>query len=456
MANGRTYRRGSIFGALLLVAIGGLFLYANMTPGFSPWPVVARYWPVLIILWGLGKLVDFLLLRGRPEATAATRITGGDIVGLIFLIIIGTAFSRAVEHGWRTGPIVIGDEEIGCLFGNQYDFTEELEQEVPPSTTLALSNLRGNVTLTAGAGDQIRLLARKMVCAPSESEARRLASGAVPALEETAEGYDFHWEAESGTTGLMSVDLEVQVPKSVNLRLSGRRGDFHVSGVQGDVNVELSRGDIEVNEIDGEVRVEIRRGSVRVADVRGSVGVEGRGGEIQIRNTSGPTSVQGEYYGPIEFANIAGTVRFESRRTDFSAQGIEGELTIDSGDLTLRGVPGDVTLRTRNKEIEVEEVNGQILIENRNGRVVVRAPAPPTQLIEVLNSRGSIELILPAGSGFQLSATARNGEVESDFADLIGAEKRGGTETLSGSVGNGRTPIRLTTGHGNIYVRRRG
>lgn len=454
MADGRTYRRGSVFGALLLIAIGGLFLYANLKPEFSPWPILAKYWPVLIIFWGLGKLVDYLMLRGRPEAAAATRISGGDIVGLIFLIIIGTAFSRAVEHGWRTGPIVIGDEEIGCLFGNSYEFTEELQQDIPPASTLNLSNLRGDVTLTAHAGDQLRLLARKTVCAPSESEAQRLADRAAPVLEEQEEGYVFHWETESGTTGLMSIDLDVQVPKRVNLKLSAHRGDLQVSGVQGHVAVELARGDAQVDEIEGALRVQIRRGSVHVADIRGDVEVEGRGSEIQIRNTTGTVSLEGEFYGPIHFANIAGEARFLSRRTNFTAARIAGAMTIDSGQLSVRGVPGDVTLLTRDKEIEVDEVAGQIRIENRNGRVAVRASSPPTNPIEVENKRGSIELVLPEGSNVRVSATTRKGSIETDFADFTVEEQSGGTETLSGSLGTGGTPIRLNTSYGTIYVRR--
>jgi DUF4097 and DUF4098 domain-containing protein YvlB len=456
MPNGTTYRRGSVFGALLLIAIGGLFLYANLNPEFSAWPVVAKYWPVLIIFWGLGKLVDYLMLRGTPDAAAATRITGGDIVGLIFLIILGTVFTRAVEHGWRSGPIVIGDEEIGCLFGNQYEFTEELQQELPPSTTLTLSNLRGDATITAAAGNQFHLLGTKTVCASSEAEARKRADRVVPVLEGSGEDYSFHWEAEAGVTDLVSVDLDVQVPQSTRLRLSGRRGDFRISGIQRDVRLELERGDAALNQIEGEVRVQIRRGSVNVADVRGSVEVEGRGDEVVIRDTTGAASLQGEFYGPIEFAKIAGPASFRSRRTNFSAARIDDQMTVDSGVLTLRGVPGDASLLTRDKEIEFEEVGGQIRIENRNGRVVVRTSKPPISPIEVENSRGSIELVLPNGSGFQISANARNGDIETNFEGLQVEEERGGDHSLTGTAGTPRTSIRLNTSHGTIYIRRSG
>lgn len=105
MADGIFYRRGSVVGALLLIAIGVLFLYANLRPGFDPWPLLARYWPLLLILWGAGKLVDYVMLRGRPEGAAAAGLTGGGICLLIFLLLVGAALSGAARRDswWRKG-----------------------------------------------------------------------------------------------------------------------------------------------------------------------------------------------------------------------------------------------------------------------------------------------------------------------------------------------------------------
>jgi DUF4097 and DUF4098 domain-containing protein YvlB len=456
MAEGTSYRRGSGFGALLLIAIGALFLYANLNPEFSAWPFIARYWPVLIIFWGLSKLTDYLVLRGTPQAAAAARITGGDIVGLVFLILCGTAFSAAVERGWRHGPITIGDEELGCLFGNEFEFTDELTQEISPASTLTVANLRGDLTVETESGNELHLLAHKTVCAASEEEAQRMAARFVPVLEEDEDGFDFHWDAPSGGSGLTDLRLEVQAPKDINLQLKGRRGDVRLGDVQGNVEIQWERGDASLDEITGDVRLKIRRGSVQVADVTGSVEVEGRGGEVLIRDIEGPASIEGEFYGPLQFANIAGAARFTSRRTNFNAARIDGEMTVDSGDFTLRGVQGDMTLRTRDKEIEVEEVAGEIRIENRNGRIQIRALQPLRGPIAVENERGGIELELPAGSSFTLSATSRKGRVDTNFDGLQEEEQSGGTTTLTGSPGGGGPAIRLTTSYGTISVRRTG
>ncbi len=457
MSNGTAYRRGSVFGGLLLIVIGGLFLYANLHREFSPWPLIATFWPVLIIFWGLSRLVDYLILRGTPEAAAVTRLGAGDIFGLIFLVLFGSMFSQAYNRGWwKGGPFIsIGGEEMGCIFGSEYEFSDDASHALGPAPSFELANGRGSVTVTTGTGTEVRIKARKQVCAQSQEEGQEMAAKMIPVFDERGDALEFHWDTPTGSTGLLRAALDVEVPRGVNLKLE-TRGDVKIIGHQGAVVINSERGDVELSKIDGPVELKLRHGSARVTDVRGEVKIDGRGGEVQIRDVSGAVSLEGEYYGPIRLAAIAGPVRFTSRRTNLEAARLEGELSLDSGELSLRGVPGDVTLLTKNKEINIEQVSGQLRVENRNGRVVIRAPQPPTSPIQVQNERGGIELYLPGSSGFQLMATARKGDVESDFTGLKSERERdrGPDETLSGKVGDGRALIHLSTTYGTISIRR--
>jgi len=106
MANEPARRTGPLTGALLLIAIGGIFLYANLVPEWDPWPLISRYWPVLLIVLGLGKLIDALRSHnapttpGAPGPPAATR-RGGEIGAILVVILLvmlaavgGRRFSR--------------------------------------------------------------------------------------------------------------------------------------------------------------------------------------------------------------------------------------------------------------------------------------------------------------------------------------------------------------------------
>ena len=64
-------RRSSLVGAVLLVALGLLFLYSNFRPGLDPWPLLSRYWPLLLISLGLGKVWDQFRPRDSSQAGRA-------------------------------------------------------------------------------------------------------------------------------------------------------------------------------------------------------------------------------------------------------------------------------------------------------------------------------------------------------------------------------------------------
>ena len=74
---------GSIFWGLTLVAIGGLFLARNFGYAIPIWSAIAKYWPVLIIMWGLLKLVDYFRLRN--DADKRPLFSGGEVFVLIGL-----------------------------------------------------------------------------------------------------------------------------------------------------------------------------------------------------------------------------------------------------------------------------------------------------------------------------------------------------------------------------------
>ncbi len=52
-------RRPSLLGGLLWTGLGALFLLRNFGIGPDIWSLAARYWPILLILLGLGKVIDY-------------------------------------------------------------------------------------------------------------------------------------------------------------------------------------------------------------------------------------------------------------------------------------------------------------------------------------------------------------------------------------------------------------
>ena len=88
-------RRPSLLGALLWISLGVLFLLQNFGIGPDFWSLAGRYWPVLLILLGLGKVIDYFLEKD------AVSIRIGEIFGILLLLLVGSAITRISDSHVR-------------------------------------------------------------------------------------------------------------------------------------------------------------------------------------------------------------------------------------------------------------------------------------------------------------------------------------------------------------------
>jgi hypothetical protein len=107
-------RRGSIGGALIVIAVGIFFLIMNLHPELDAWSIARRYWPVLLIAIGLGYIWDALMDRGPSDSNAPRHHSGAPIAVLIILIIFGLAIWRG-----RNPRTVLRDTQEVSLQGAQ-------------------------------------------------------------------------------------------------------------------------------------------------------------------------------------------------------------------------------------------------------------------------------------------------------------------------------------------------
>jgi N-terminal domain of toast_rack, DUF2154 len=95
-------RSSSVVFPLLLIGIGLLLLLWRWLPYFDPWPVLWKYWPLLLILVGVGMFWDRAQRRNDPEGAPVIPV-GSTIGTLLFIVIMayllwhGRAFYR---HDW--------------------------------------------------------------------------------------------------------------------------------------------------------------------------------------------------------------------------------------------------------------------------------------------------------------------------------------------------------------------
>lgn len=88
--------RRSFVGPVILICIGVIFLVANLVPSFDPWFILTRYWPVILILIGIGKIWDYYASRHYRGAGGASDVSGVLIAMVLLFLLLGLGV-------WRTG-----------------------------------------------------------------------------------------------------------------------------------------------------------------------------------------------------------------------------------------------------------------------------------------------------------------------------------------------------------------
>lgn len=159
----------------------------------------------------------------------------------------------------------------------------------------------------------------------------------------------------------------------------------------------------------------------------------------------------GDYFGDMNVSKVAKDVSFKSSRTDLQFAKLEGDLNLQSGDLRANSVLGPVRLTTRSKDIQLDNVSGDVRIENSNGTVQIH----PTKLgeLNVTNTKGDVQVTLPAKSAFQVDARTRGGEISTDFSELK-TQTDHQEQSATGSVGSGGPRVQITNTHGDVSIRK--
>jgi hypothetical protein len=454
-----TYRRGSIFWALTLIGVGAIFLWQNFDTSIHPWQMIAKFWPILIIFWGLSKLIDYIQAQAHPDTIPPPLFSGSEVVLLVLILVMGTIVSKVVLHPWQQWGWHIDDDEISNMFLNSYTYTKAFSQPAQGAPHLVLEDQRGDLEIRGADQAVIDVMAKESIRADDESAAKKMSDNLKLEVVEEAGHYVLRSNRRSLSDDgrRITLDLSLRVPKATSSEVGSEGGDIVVDGLNGDQTLTTQKGDVRATNVQGLVKIHKTGGSTEVRSVKGSVELDGHGDDIEVADVSDTVTVRGEFTGALQFHNVAQTLRFESLRTNMTAQKLSGRLNMEVGSLEVNGVDGPFEITTRQKDITVNEFKHSLHITNRDGQITLQTSTPPTRDIQVESKNGAVELTLPPSANFQIAADSRHGEVECDFSGPgLKVVKEGDTPSITGSYGKGGPMIHINTDYGAIHILRAG
>lgn len=444
-------RQRSVAGPFVLILVGTVFLLSTMhvlsvrTLGH----LFANYWPVLLILWGVIKVVEHL--QAQRQGLRASGIGAGGVVLVVIIVVFGLIATQLERVNWSglRDNFNFDDNDFPGMFGNSYNYEDQLQQVFPAGASLKVVDSRGAVSVHPSDSNNIVVVVRKRVAAENQGDADKFNSETKPTITVIGGLVTVDAKADAAGDHPIETDLDISVPRKAPVTINSHRGDVNVSGRDANVDISAQRSDTSVEDVTGSVKIAQERGSARVQQVNGDVHVGNRLNDVSVSDVKGSVQLEGEFQESVKLERITKTVTFKSSRTDMEFSRIDGSLDLDSDELRADQITGPLHLTTRSKNVRLDGVSGDVRLQDDNGAVelVMRTVGN----VQIDNRNGTVQISLPDKPGFRLDAHVRDGEIQSDFPELkVNNEDR--ESRASGSVGNGLSHIVINNQHEGIEI----
>jgi len=447
-------RQRSFAGPFVLIVLGIVFLLGTMgvLSRARMWHLFANYWPLLLILWGVIKLIEHQ--RARREGFRPSGIGAGGVLLAVLIVVVGLIATQIERVNWSgvRENFNFDDGDFPNFFGQTFDFNDHLEQSFPGDSSLKVVNNHGAVSVHSADNDKITIVVRKRIAAENQNDADKYNSETKPTITSVGSLVTVDAKVEGAGDHPVETDLDIAIPKKAAVTIVSRRGDINVSGRGGNVEISAQHSDTSVDDVAANVKVNQEKGSVRVEQVAGDVQVGGRVNDVTVSDVKGSVQLEGEFQESVKLERIAKTVTFKSSRTDMEFSHIAGSLDLDSDELHADQITGPLHLTTRSKNIRLDAVSGDVRLKDDNGTVELIMHTLGN--VQIDNRNGDVQLAVPDKAGFRLDARTRNGgEIQSEFPELK-VDNDEHESKASGSVGNGSSHIVINNEHEGIEIRR--
>jgi DUF4097 and DUF4098 domain-containing protein YvlB len=372
-------RRPSLMGGLVWTGLGLVILLRNFGIGPDFWSMAGRYWPILLILLGLGKVIDYY----RQKEGVALRV--GEVFGLIFLLIAGAFFTKLsggpIRALFREGPAIDfggGRVRPGDWIGTSHSFSQEAAYPVDAAVPIRIENSYGLVTVSPGSDREVRVRLKKVVYNDDELRAKQIADEIK--LEGGAEG-----KAEASTFVVktnrdslasrdyrFNTEMEVLVPKKAPLQIRNSLGEVRVSNLAGKLDINTSHKPLEVRDCTGDFVISNRYDESRLVNLTGNTTVDARG-RVYIETVKGDVTVRNEY-APVEVRDVDGKVNVSNSESSITLEKISKPVVVEGrgNQTTVHDLADTLKITASHQRVRISEVASHVFAESRYSTISLK------------------------------------------------------------------------------------
>ena len=253
MAQDRGPRRTSLVFPILLIALGGIFLYSNWHPFFDPWPILWTYWPLILIFIGLGTIWDHWRRRQNPDVPAGSS-AGASLGAIAFIIILILLLGHGRNYRrWRGSSSDYSMQHMSRI----------VDRQNAKSVRVSLDMGAGDLDLSGGSSHLLEadFDYRSSAGAPQVDFS---VSGTTGDLNITQQDTEKHFGSTSDNH--WTLHLANDIPLEIKIDMGAGRGNLRLR----DINVTRLNLDMGAGQVDVDLTGD--RKSDLTADIEGGVG----------------------------------------------------------------------------------------------------------------------------------------------------------------------------------------
>ncbi len=371
----RQPRRSSLLSGLFWTGVGSVWLLA-LTGAFEFLAFFGLYWPMLLVLFGIGKIVDYYRFQGR------IRLRAGELIGVFLIVFIGITAGRVAQANWPGldfdfPSIVLDDHNILIRgpWGETHRWTDEAQQSAEGIALLQVNNDYGDIRVEAGSREEIEIRLTKEVVADDQEQASQVADRIQISQRREGDLLEVTTNRESGRAGQqrLSTDLFLRVPARLAAVLKSRHGDIRVSGLENTLSVENASGDVDIDAQQGALTVVNEYGHIQVRRSRGEMKLENRRGRILLDDGVGNATVS-NLYDLATVRRLEGDVTIKNRFGSVRVSDVSGSVTIDApgSSVSVKGTRQAVHVQNSQKTVSISESQGPVELETSYSRVELK------------------------------------------------------------------------------------
>lgn len=286
--------------------------------------------------------------------------------------------------------------------------------KVGDGAVLDLSHLAGNVQVTGGGGNEIRIDATKRVRHRDPEEAKRI----LEALRVDINNYSGRVEVRTlyprrnttrGNNISASVDYVIAVPAGATVAIKSVSGDLAISNVRGEVRAEAISGNVSVTNTPNVTLAKTVSGDVLARDI-------GTETALVLGTVSGNVIATGLKVRTLEAGSVSGNVRVAGSQVE---------------------------------RLEASTVSGNVEFD---------APLTKGGRYEFTSHSGNVRVVLSGNTGFELDADTFSGSVRSDVPVTLRSvgrterERRGSTRAIRGTYGDASAILSVRSHSGSVVI----